>query len=156
MGTSMEWVDEARAAAQEQVPAPIMAVGFLQPAGSWGSFGASHASPIGGTLLQRRANRKAGGLSKAGGFKPKVAMLAVTADEIYVFSAAPKKGSRVEVGEQLASWPRQDLAITVNPGRVATKVTIDVTSSGEHFELEATMIGGGFNDALLAEITPRS
>ena len=40
------------------------------------------------------------------------------------------------------------------PGRVATQVTIDVGSTGQRYELEATMIGGGFNDALLAELRP--
>lgn len=152
----MEWVEQARATVQAQIAEPIVAVGFLQPAGSWGSLGASYISPAAGSLKQRRANRKGGGLAKAGGFKPKVAMLAVTAGDIHVFSAAPKGRKGIEVGDQLASWRRDDLAITVEPGRVATKVTIDVTPTGEHFELEATMIGGGFNDALLAEIAPPS
>ena len=148
-----EWVDEARATVQAQIPEPIVAVGFLQPAGSWRSFGVGRLSPMSGTMMQGRANKKAGGLAKAGGFKPKVAMLAVTADDIHVFSAAPK-GRAVKVGDELASWRRDDLTLTTEPGRVSTKVTIDVGSTGERFELEATMIGGGFNDELLAEFGP--
>ena len=81
-------------------------------------------------------------------------MLAVTADTIHVYSAAPARKRSVKVGEHLASWPRDDVAVELVPGRIATKVTIDVASTGQRFELEATMIGGGFNDALLAELAP--
>jgi hypothetical protein len=148
-----DWVEAARAVAQAHVPAPILVVGFLQPAGSWGAFGISKLNPVAGTLQQRDANRGARGLAKAGGFKPKVAMLAVTADEIYAFSASPARRGRLDVGELLATWKRDDLAITTERGRVATRCTLDVVSTGERYELEATMIGGGFNDAFLEEIT---
>lgn len=152
----MEWVDQARADAQEQMAEPIVAVGFLQPAGSWGSFGMSKLSGAAGTLAQSKANRRAKGLAKGGGFKPKLAMLAATADGISVFSASPARGGKVKVGELIMAWRRDDLTITTRPGRLATGVTIDVASTGDRFELEATMIGGGFNDALLAEIAPPS
>jgi len=152
----MQWVEEARAAAQEQMADPIVAVGFLQPAGSWGSFGMSKFSGAAGTVAQSKANRKAKGLAKGGGFKPKLAMLAVTADGITVFSATNARGGKVKVGDLIAEWRRDDLTITTQPGRLATSVTIDVASTGDRFELEATMMGGGFNDALLAEIAPPS
>jgi hypothetical protein len=152
VGKGLEWVDEARAVAQAQVDQPILAVGFLQPGGSWGAFGLSKLNPVAGTMGQANANQRAGGLAKAGGFKPKVAMLAVTADTIEVFSAAPARKRSVKVGGHLASWSRDDLTIELVPGRIATKVTIDVGATGERYELEATMIGGGFNDALLAAL----
>jgi hypothetical protein len=154
MGKGLDWVDDARAVAQAQVAAPILAVGFLQPGGSWGAFGMCKLNPVAGSVEQGDANKRAGGLAKAGGFKPKVAMLAVTADTIEVFSAAPARKRSIKVGDQLASWARDDLVIGIVPGRIATQVTIDVGSTGERFELEATMIGGGFNDALLAELAP--
>jgi hypothetical protein len=154
MAKGLEWVDDARAVAQAQVEQPIVAVGFLQPGGSWGAFGMSKINPMAGTLGQADANKRAGGIAKAGGFKPKVAMLAVTADTVEVFSAAPARKRSIKVGEHLASWARDDLSVDLVPGRVATQVTIEVRSTGERFELEATMIGGGFNDALLAELGP--
>ncbi len=67
MGT-LEWVDDARAVAQEQVSDPIAAIGFLQPAGSWGALGVSYVSGAGGTVAQQSANKRASGLAKAGGF----------------------------------------------------------------------------------------
>ena len=150
----LEWVDDARAAAQAQLTEPIVAVGFLQPGGSWGAFGISKLNPVAGSVEQADANQRAGGLAKAGGFKPKVAMLAVTADTVYVFSAAPARKRSVKVGELLDAWACDDLSIGLVPGRVATQVTIDVVSTGQRYELEATMIGGGFNDGLLAELDP--
>lgn len=154
MARDMAWVDEAKDQAQAQVPDPIRTVGFLQPAGSWGALGISYLSGVAGSVFQADANKKAKGLAKAGGFKPKVAMLAVTDDEIWVFSASPKRGGTLAVGDHLTTWRRDDLTITVERGRTASRVTVDVQSSGEQYELEAMMIGGGFNDALLAEIAP--
>ncbi len=154
MGKGLEWVDDARADAQAQVEQPITAVGFLQPGGSWGAFGMSKLNPVAGSVDQADANMRAGGIAKAGGFEPKVAMLAVTADTIEVFSASPARKRSIKVGEHLASWARDDLTIELVPGRIATQVTIDVGSTGQRYELEATMIGGGFNDARLAELRP--
>ncbi|MFO7591096.1 MAG: hypothetical protein R6X23_09385 [Acidimicrobiia bacterium] len=74
--------------------------------------------------------------------------------EIHVFSASPRRGGKLAVGDHLVTWRRDDLEIAVERGRTASRVTIDVQSSGEQCELEAMMIGGGFNDALLAEIAP--
>lgn len=50
---------------------------------------------------------------------------------------------------------RRGLAVkvTTEPGRLATKVTLDIASTGDHFELEATTVGSaGFHDAFLAEL----
>jgi hypothetical protein len=122
MGRGLEWVDAARADAQVHVAEPIVAVGFLQPGGSWGAFGASKLNPIAGSLGQADANKAAGGLAKAGGFKPKVAMLAVTADSIHVFSASPARKRSLKVGDLLASWSRDDVTCALVPGRIATQV----------------------------------
>jgi hypothetical protein len=154
MARGLEWVDAARADAQARVPEPIVAVGFLQPGGTWGAFGVSKLNPIAGSLGQADANKAAGGLAKAGGFKPKVAMLAVTEASIHVFSASPARKRSLKVGDLLASWSRDDVTVALVPGRIATQVTLDLASTGQRYELEATMIGGGFNDALLAELAP--
>jgi len=148
-----DWVEQAKADAQPQVPEPILAVGFLQPAGSWGAFGMSKISGWAGTAAQRDANKRAKGLAKSGGFKPKVAMLAVTEPTIYVFSSAPARGGTMKVGDLIAAWPRDDIAITVAPGRLAAQVTIDVPETGDRFELEATLLNG-FNDPFLALLPP--
>jgi hypothetical protein len=64
-----------------------------------------------------------------------------------------QKGRNWKVQEQLGAWDRSDLQIETAAGKLATKVVFDVVSSGEHYELEATTIGGsGINDGFLAAI----
>lgn len=147
----VDWVALARADAQPQVPEPIAAIGWLQPAGSWGAFGISKLSGWAGTSAQSDANKRAKGLAKAGGFKPKMAMLAVTASTIHVFSATATRKGTMQVGDLIAVWPRDEIRIGVTPGRMAAQVTIDVPETGDRFELEATTIRD-FNDAFLAEV----
>ena len=126
---------------QPHVPEPVLAVGVLQPAGTWGNFGLSKFSPGAGIAGRRGINKKAGGLAKVGGMKaPKLACLAVTQDRVYALSMDTKRGGR-EVGELLATWERTDLKITTTPGKLATKVGLDVVSNGDHYDLEATTVG---------------
>lgn len=149
----VDWVALARDDAQPQVPEPIEAIGWLQPAGSWGAFGISTLSPWAGTSAQADANQRAKGLAKAGGFAPKMAMLAVTATAIHVFSASPARGGTMKVGDLIAVWPRDEIVVTVTPGRMAAQVTVDVPATADRFELEATTIRD-FNDDFLAAVGP--
>ena len=88
---------------QPHVPEPILAVGVLQPAGTWGNFALSKFSPAGGMAGRARNNKKAGGLAKTGGMRtPRLACLAVTQDRVYALSMGSKRGSR-QVEELLAT-----------------------------------------------------
>jgi hypothetical protein len=79
-------------------------------------------------------------------------MFAVTADKVYAF-AVKQKGRGWKVKDQIGVWNRPDLTIETTPGKITTKVVIDVGSTGEHFEVEATTAGGsGVNDRFLAAI----
>jgi hypothetical protein len=138
---------------QPHVPEPVIAVGVLQPAGVWGSMALTKLSPGLGMLRRRHNNQKAGGLAKSGAFGFKVAFFAITADRVYAMGATPKSRSWV-VADPSDSWARSDLRITTKPGPLATKVSFDVTSTGDHYELEATTAGdNGFTVAFLAELT---
>jgi hypothetical protein len=151
-----DWVAKMKDTAQEHVPEPVIAVGMLQPAGTWGSFGLGYISPLARMIKQRGANNKTGGMAKVGAFKTKMAMIAITADKVYAFNASPK-GRNWKVQDQVGAWDRKDLAVTTEAGRLATKVQLDVASTGEHYELEATTVGSkGFHDAFLAELTKTS
>jgi hypothetical protein len=82
----------------------------------------------------------------------KTVLLAVAGDKLYAF-AAKQKGRNWKVEGQLGVWNRTDLDVETTPGKLATKVTFDVASTGEHYELEATTVGSaGFNDPFLAAI----
>ena len=138
---------------QPRVPEPVIAVGMLQPAGMWGSFGAGQLSGLAGTLMRRAANKRAGGLAKSGAFSTKTALLALTEGRLYAFNAKPS-GRSWKIVDEAGDWDRADLTVTTTAGTMSTKVVFDVQSTGDHFELEATTVMGGdkFNRPFLDEI----
>jgi len=139
---------------QPHVADPVLAVGLLQPAGTWGSFGAGQLSGIAGMVLRKAANKRSAGLGKQGQFTTRTAILGITADKIYAFNGKPS-GRSWKVTDKVGEWARDDLHIETTKGSLSTKVVIDVVSSGEHYELEATTImqAGNFTDVFLAELT---
>lgn len=145
---------QMQALAQPHVPEPVTAVGMLQPAGTWGNMGVSRFSPALASFNRHRHNKAAGGLAKTGMMKrPQLALVALTEGRVYAFAATIKKGGWV-VGDGIGAWDRSDLQIGTNPGRLATKVVIDVASTDEHYELEATTVGdGGFTNLFLQALT---
>jgi len=148
-----DWVQKIKDDVQPRVPEPIVALGMLQPAGMWGSFGAGQLSGLAGTLMRRAANKRAGGLAKSGAFSTKTALLAVTEGRLYAFNAKPS-GRSWKIVDEAGAWDRNDLTVTTTSGSLSTKVVVDVQSTGEHFELEATTAMGGdkFNRPFLDEI----
>ena len=154
MGRWDKMAEQTRATIQAEVPEPCMAVGGLQPAGTWGSFGITKLSPPAGMFRQHQANRDAGALSARHGMKANhVTYIALTADKVYAFDTRVK-GRGIKVVDKLAEWDRGDVTVRTVPGRMATKVLIDHVDGG-HYELEATTLGG-FNDAFLATLAELS
>ena len=149
MGT--DWVAKVKEIAQEQVPEPVDAAGTLQPAGTWGTFGLDQVSGVAAMFKRRKVNKDAGGLARTSWKGTKTVILALAGGKLYAF-AAKEKGRNWKVEGQLGVWSRSDLDVETSPGKLATKVTFDVESTGEHSELEATTVGSGFNDPLLAAI----
>ncbi|MGQ0803326.1 MAG: hypothetical protein ACT4PI_05625 [Actinomycetota bacterium] len=148
-----DWVQKMKNTVQPHVPEPVLAVGMLQPAGTWGATGLGQLSGLAGMIEQRKANKSAGGLASGPIFKQtKMAVIALTADKVYAFSGKPG-GRGWKIKDHLATWEQKDLKIATEAGKMATKVTIDVTSTGDHYELEATTFGDrGFTDAFLTEL----
>ncbi len=148
-----DWVEKIKDTAQEHVSEPVEAVGILQPAGTWGTFGLEHISGVAAMFKARKANKAAGGLGKTSVWKgTKTALLAITAEKVYAFSAKPR-GRTWKVQDQLGVWNRRDLEVETTPGRLSTRVVIDVVATGEHFELEATTAGDrGFHDRFLSAL----
>ena len=50
--------DKMKATVQEHVPEPVIAVGLLQPAGTWGAMGGDQLSGIVGSLMRKNANKR--------------------------------------------------------------------------------------------------
>jgi hypothetical protein len=147
-----DWAGQMRETAQEHVAEPVLAAGILQPAGTWGSMGVGQISGLAGTIMRVANNKKAGGLGKQGVFKFRQALVAVTADKIYAFNAKPS-GRKWKVTEQVGAWDRNDLRVAMADKKLTKAVTIEIASTGERFELEATTVGSqGINDPLFAEL----
>jgi len=137
---------------QAQVPEPVIALGVLQPAGSWGAMGLSRISGAASMIRQHEANKNAGPLSARKGMKAnRTTFMALTADKLYAFDTKPSiKTRRNEIVGKLAEWNRPDVRVQLKPGRMSTKVIFD-HADGSHAELEATTVTG-YNDPFLAEL----
>lgn len=147
-----DWIAKVNETAQEQVTEPVVAAGILQPAGTWGTFGLDKVSGVAAMFKRHSANKNAGGLAKTSWKGTKTVLLAVTGDKLYAF-ACKQKGRSWKIENRLGEWNRSDLKVETTPGKLATKVIVDVEPTGEHYELEATTVGSaGFNDPFLAAI----
>jgi hypothetical protein len=149
-----DWVQQMKDQAQEHVPEPVVSVGILQPAGTWGAMGVGQMSGLAGMIARKAANDRSGGMGKNGAFSTKAAMIALTADRLYAFNVKPK-GRSFKVVSEVGDWDRRDVKVATTPGKLATKVVFDVESTGAHYELEATTVMqmGNFTDIFLAELT---
>ncbi|MEX1006736.1 MAG: hypothetical protein WD271_02700 [Acidimicrobiia bacterium] len=147
------WAEQTKENVQPHVDEPIIAVGVLQPAGIWGSIGVGQFSRIAGTIMRKAANKKSGGLGKQGEIKTQMALVAVTEGKLYAFNAK-SWGRQWQVAEPIGAWDRSDLDITTTKATLSTKVVVDVKSTGDHYELEATTVlqMKGHNDAFLAAL----
>ncbi|HXY93617.1 MAG TPA: hypothetical protein VEP49_14140 [Acidimicrobiia bacterium] len=154
MSRQMEWSERLRALAQEHVAEPVIAAGLFSPAGAVGGGQVGNFSQIAEFLMNRQSNRRSGGLGHQGAFRRHQALIAVTADKIYGFSAKPKRGSGFQVLDQVVVWDRKDVRTTVHDKMVTKAVTFDVGSTGERFELEMVKLAGATNEAVLAELMP--
>lgn len=149
MGRWDAQIEKQRATIQAEVPEPCLAIGQLQPAGTWGSFGLEKIIPGAGMFKQHKSNQGTGPLSARKGMKMNhITYLALTADKVYAFDVQVK-GRGLVVRDKLAEWNRSDVTVTLVPGKLATRVVIDHTD-GAHSELEATTMGGYQDDFLAA------
>jgi hypothetical protein len=152
-----DWTGQLKDVVQEHVAEPVVAADVLQPAGAWAAFGLQHASALAGFAGRKRANQRAGGVGKQGMFNSKQALLALTADKLYAFNAAPR-GTTWKVKEQVGVWRRADLAVATEDKKMTTLVTLEVLSTGQRIELEATTVGSSarrMHDEFLGELTKK-
>ena len=126
---------------QPSIGQPILAVGVFQPEGTWRASATSMLfSPTVGLGRQRDANQRAGGLASNGVITLKMALVAVTADELHVFNVKSKMSFWKLLGE-VAAWRREDLRVEVTVGGMSASVYLEVVPANEAYELEATMVG---------------
>lgn len=146
--------DSVREKAQARVGEPIVAVGFVQPAGTWGAAGLMQLLPLAGMLKQKGANKDAGALNTRGAMfrSNRQTLVALTAEKLYAFETKAGWGG-MKILDLLAEWDRKDVAVEIADGTVSKQLTVDHAPTGGHYELEVTTMGTrGFNDAFLVEI----
>jgi len=82
-----------------------------------------------------------------------MALVALTDARVYALAATFKSAAGPSAMPSATGTARP--AVQTTPGRLATKVVIDVVSTGEHYELEATTVADnvGFTDAFLQALT---
>jgi hypothetical protein len=147
------FAEQTKENVQPHVDESIIAVGVLQPAGTWGSVGIGQISRIAGVLTRMSANKKSGGLSKVGELKANFALVAVTDNKLHAFNAK-SVGRQFKVQDPVGAWERSDVNVATTKGTLSMKVVIDVVSTGENYELEASMMPPlkGHNEAFLAAL----
>jgi hypothetical protein len=151
----MDLGDKMKATVQERVPEPVLAVGVLQPAGTWGAMGGDQLSGIVGSLMRKNANKRSGGLAKNSAFRTKIALVAVTDERVYAFNAKGW-GPTCKIVDEVGNWARDDLKVTTTPGKMSTQFVFDVVSTGDHYELEtnALMGIGAFTQKFVDALNP--
>lgn len=132
-----KWMAPTIAAVQPWCDEPVVAAGTFQVAGGWAS-GVSNGliGALVGTVLGRTPKhvRERGGL-------PDTVILAVGPTKVFVFTYRTKR-LELDVRAPVRVWRRNDLMVATDVRRVASKLTIDVLSTGDHHELESTSMTG--------------
>lgn len=133
-----EWMEPTIAAVRPYCDEPVIAAGTFQVAGGWAA--AVNNGLIGslfGTVFRRmpkHVRERSGGL-------PDTVILAVGQTKIFVFPYRTKR-LELDVGPPVRVWFRDDVVAHTDERMVASKLTIDVTSTGDHHELESTSMTG--------------
>ncbi len=142
--------------AQERVPEPVLQVGLVQGAGSFGAgMAGMGVSGLVGMIGRKKANEKAGGLHKQNAVfgSNRLTALVLTADKLYAFSAKSGWGG-LKLTDAIGQWGRSDLAVQTEQRSLTSRIVIDVASTGDHFEVEMmTGLGGAkWSEPFLAEL----
>ena len=149
----MDLGEKMKAEMQARIDEPLIAVGVLQPAGTWVAMGGDQLSGIVGSLMRKNANKRSSGLQTSA-FHTKMAVVGgATEGRVYAFNArAGPYSARSSPGRRLRTQRPEE--VTATPGKMSTQFVIDVTSTGDRFELEtnALMGVGGFTAAFVAAL----
>lgn len=133
-----EWMAPTIEAVQPWCDEPLIAAGTFQVAGGWAS-GVSQGllATFVGSVFRRTPKH----VSERGGGLPDTVILAVGRTKVFVFAYRVKR-MQLRVEAPVRVWRRDDVVARSDVRMVASKLTIDVTSTGDHHELESTSMTG--------------
>lgn len=133
-----EWMAPTIEAVQPYCDEPLIAAATFQVAGGWAwAAGSGTIAALVGTIFGRtpkHVRERSGGL-------PDTVILAVGPTRVFVFPYRTKR-MRLDTGPPVRVWRRNDLVARSDVRMVASKLTIDVRSTGDHHELESTSMTG--------------
>ena len=132
------WMAPTIEAVQPWCDDPILAAGTFQVAGGWAS-GVSNG--LLGTLVGSVFGRTPKHVRERAGGLPETVIVAVGETKVFVFAYRVSR-MRLLVEAPVRVWRRIDLVVRTDVRRVASKLTIDVASTGDHHELESTSMTG--------------
>ena len=133
-----EWMAPTIEAVQPWCDDEVVAAGTFQVAGGWASGVTSGLiGSLVGTVLRRTPRH----VRERGGGLPDTVILAVGRNKVFVFTYRTRR-LRLLVEPPVRVWRRDDLVVATDVRMVASKLTIDVTSTGDHHELESTSMTG--------------
>ena len=112
-----QWIDENRAAVQEQLSEPVVSFMLFYRTGSWGQMGLEYL-PGFGSLIAKMIGR-----SKAGGLPPRF-LLVITPAHIYAYGYK-QRGTKMRVGKQLRTWNRSQVQVSAKDTTLTKRVTIE-------------------------------
>jgi uncharacterized protein YqcC (DUF446 family) len=130
-----EWMAPTIQAVQPFCDEPLIAAGTFQGAGGW-AWGIESGALFGGLFRRPPKDVRA----RAGGL-PDTVILAVGSTKVFVFKYKARR-LRLEVEPPVRTWKRDDLVVRTDTRRVASKLAIEVASTGEVHELESTSMTG--------------
>ncbi|HEX2294779.1 MAG TPA: YqcC family protein, partial [Actinomycetota bacterium] len=133
-----EWMAPTIDAVQPWCDEPLIAAGTFQVAGGWAS-GVSNGllGALVGTVLRRTPKH----VRERGGGLPDTVILAVGPTKVFVFAYRVRR-MKLVVEAPVRVWRRDDVVARSDERAVASKLTIDVASTGDHHELESTSMTG--------------
>lgn len=130
-----EWMGPTIAAVQPFCDETIFAAATFQVAGGWASGIRS------GLLFSGLFRRPPKDVRARAGGLPDTVILAIGPTKIFVFTYRVN-GMALDLDPPVRVWRRDDVVAKSDVRRVASKVTIDVVSTGDHHELESTSMTG--------------
>lgn len=133
-----EWMAPTIDAVQPWCDEPVVAAGTFQVAGGWASGVAQGTlATLLGTIFRRTPKH----VLERGGGLPDTVILAVGERKVFVFTYRVRR-MNLFVEAPVRVWRRDDLVVKTDVRMVASKLTIDVVSTGDHHELESTSMTG--------------
>lgn len=145
-----ETFEDWRTKVSNKIGQPVLAMVAVQPRGAAGaggaSLGISKISPLASMVISKaqgsKSNPKSGGLGKISVWSTKSAILAATAEKIFVFEAKQGMGG-LKLKDPIYVWNREDVTITAEPKKMTAAIDIQLRSTGDTFEVESMLLGGG-------------